>query len=148
MLKIKEKWNERIPMDPDGRKFSLKFPNSMKIECSIRNATPKVIMFVMILYIQDLYEIAFGFGSCLGPFRIYSIIPRQAIDYDDKFDAVDVPLALAVENEEEATDLLDIISDSVVSLHALSLQDQGRCSVCVLCVSGVKGFIRSLIITA
>jgi hypothetical protein len=110
MQKVREKWNEQIPMDPDGRKFSLKFPNSLKIECRICNATPKVtFMYIMtyafmIMHMQDLYEIAFAFGSCLGPFRIYSIIPRQPIDYNGQLDAAVDALALAVEEADDAND--------------------------------------------
>ena len=40
-VSIKEKCNQHIPSVPGtgGRKFSMKFPNSTKIECTIDKAT-------------------------------------------------------------------------------------------------------------
>ena len=46
---IKEKWNQHIPSVPGGRKFSIRFPNSTKIECTIDKATPKLRVLQLVL---------------------------------------------------------------------------------------------------
>lgn len=56
-----------------------------------------------------LYEIAFGFGSCDGPFSLYSIMPRKRIPYDGAFSA-NVPLALVVEPEDDAPEPSEYLS--------------------------------------
>ena len=44
-----EKWNQHIPSVPGGRKFSMRFLNSAKIECTIDKATPKVHVLELVL---------------------------------------------------------------------------------------------------
>lgn len=39
---IRQKWNGIVPHDPEGKGFSLKFPNMLKIDCSVVCPTPKV----------------------------------------------------------------------------------------------------------
>ena len=46
---IKDKWNQHIPNVPGGRRFSMRFPNSTKVECTIDEATPKVLELVLIV---------------------------------------------------------------------------------------------------
>lgn len=53
---VKEKWNQHIPNVAGGRRFSMRFPNSTKVECTIDEATPKVLEVVLIV----------GYKHCLS----------------------------------------------------------------------------------
>ena len=54
-MRIRKKWDGSVPNSSDGRRFSLRFPDSTKIECTIDAATPKVYWHTVILYSKHLY---------------------------------------------------------------------------------------------
>ncbi len=53
---------------------------------------------------------AFTFYDLDRPFYVYSIIPRKKILLDDQINYYEFPLALVIEQDEEAPDPVDYFS--------------------------------------
>ena len=79
-----------------------------------------MVIYATMLCKQVLYEIAFAFGSCGNPFNLYSIMPRQLIPYDGNFSG-DVPLALVVEESEDAPEPCDYLEVYIYDILILPL---------------------------
>lgn len=66
-----------------------------------------------------LYEIAFAFGSCTRPFNLYTVMPKTLVSYSGDNLHLDAtsPLALIVEEDDDATDPLLYMCESTQVLY-------------------------------
>lgn len=131
-LKIRNKWNGKIPCVPGGKekKFSLRFADSLKIECTADS--PKV-----------LYELAFAFGNCKRHFLIYNVMPRQLIVCNGSFSG-EFPTALAVEEADDAPDPIDYLSEIDAIVNPVESVDKKRVAFMFDSVDTHNGFPHTI----